>query len=142
MKQQIKHAIQSLCILLLTVAGLQAQENTAQTDLLVGVWEVQGTEMGEGESAWVMPHKHKPDCEKDHTRFEADMTGTDFRYKADCQTNERNFSWTVEGDRLILTSGEQTMEWHLRSLSESSMTVGIPMRPGSENRMYVVYNKQ
>lgn len=133
----------AVCMVCTQIILAQQSNTDIQAEAIEGVWEVQGNQMGEGESAWVMPHKHTaPDCGKDHTLFSADNTGSEVRFSADCTTIERNFNWTLDGDVLMLTSGDKSIEWHIRELSESKMTVGVAVRPGAENKMYVVYKKQ
>lgn len=135
----LKQTIAALAVVLLFSCNGKAQSEKE----IIGVWDLQGNLMGDNGEGWLMPHKQaNPDCEADHTVFAEDNTATEVRYNKNCDAKEKSFSWKREGDHLILTSGERSIDWHIHSIEGDKMTVGIQMRPNSENRMYVVYKKR
>lgn len=110
---------------------------------LSGVWEVEGTLMGDNGEGWLMPHKQSaPDCGKDHTVFMEDHTAKEVKYREGCESRESTFEWKLDGDTLTLTKGERSIIWHILSLEDGTLKVGVQVRPDSDNRMYVVYKKK
>lgn len=110
---------------------------------LVGMWEVEGNIMGEGGEGWVMPHKHSaPDCGNDHTIFEEGNTAKEVKYSEECSEKINTFKWELNGNTLLLSRGESTIQWHILHLDENSMRVGVQFRPNSERRMYVAYKRK
>lgn|SRR5690606_20177851 len=110
---------------------------------LVGTWELQGNLMGDDGEGFLLSHKPaNPECEADHSVFAEDYTAKEVRYNASCQANENAFSWKLDDNLLTLTKGEQRISWLIHSIEGGKMTVGVPVRPDSEKRMYVVYKKQ
>ena len=108
---------------------------------IIGNWEVQGTLMGDDGSGALLPHKNvSPDC-KDYSVFLDDYSGKDVRHKQDCEAREQEFSWEINDDVLTLSRGERSIKWHIASIEENTMTVGVQLKPDSENRMYVQYKK-
>jgi len=90
-----------------------------------------------------MPHKHSaPDCGKDHTVFSADGNAKEVKYTSTCEPKEQILQWELEGSKLVLSKRERRITWHLLSLENGQLKVGIQMRPDSEHRMYVAYKKQ
>jgi len=115
----------------------------AQDIDITGLWEIEGAIMGEPESGWVMPHKQAaPDCDKDYSFFAENHTGRDVKYNQDCETTEITFDWKLEGNQLTLTGDNRSIVWHIVSLKDDVLRVGIQPRPDSENKMYVSYKKK
>lgn len=112
-------------------------------EAIIGTWETAGTIMGDNGEGWVMPHKHSaPDCGKDHTAFFPNGSGKEVKYNADCEPIEQTFQWKLEGAELKLSRGDRSITWHILSLEGDQLKVGVQVRPNSEHRMYVAYNKQ
>lgn len=111
-------------------------------EAIIGIWEIQGTLMGDDGSGWLMPHKHTSDDCKDHTAFAEDLTAKEVKHNSNCEANERIFGWKLDGNVLTLTKDERSIKWHIKSIEDGKMTVGVQVRPDSENRMYVVFEKR
>ncbi|MBR9855898.1 MAG: hypothetical protein GYB37_15195 [Algicola sp.] len=112
-------------------------------DVLIGTWETAGTIMGDNGEGWIMPHKHSaPDCGNDHTVFFADGNGKEVKYNTNCEPIEQPFQWKFEGSKVMLSRGEKNIAWHILSLEDNQLKVGIQIRSNSEYKMYVAYNKQ
>ncbi|WP_086477620.1 lipocalin family protein [Arenibacter amylolyticus] len=144
MKTTIKWSLVMGCLIFangLTIA--QYKENIPLKDLLLGKWEVQGTIMGEDGNGWVVPHSHSnKECGLDHSEFNEDHTVTEVTYTSDCETKERVFEWSIEDeDTLTLSSGDRSINWHILSIEDTIMKVGLQLNPYSERRMYVSYKK-
>lgn len=127
-------------ILLLICPATFAQ--TIDEASLTGAWELEGNVMGDDGEGWVLPHKHSaPDCGKDHTFFAEDYTAKEVKYAEGCAPIETSFEWKLEGDTLTLTKGERSIQWHILSLEDGTLKVGVQLRPDSDNRLYVVYKR-
>lgn len=123
--------------------GLSGFAQNMDKEAIIGTWETAGTIMGDNGEGWVMPHKHSaPDCGKDHTVFFPDGNGREVKYTAGCETVEQTFQWELEGAELKLSRGDRSITWHILSLEGDQLKVGVQVRPNSEHRMYVAYNKQ
>lgn len=117
--------------------------NVLEMHDLVGAWEIEGVFMGEGDNGWVLPHKQSaPDCGQDHSVFRTDHTGGEITFDENCNPIEKSFRWKLEGNTLTLERGGRSIKWHIQSLQEKSLRVGVQVRPDSESRVYVVYNKK
>lgn len=142
MKTNLLHTV----LLLITCIWLSNHKVWAQhidKEALIGIWEIEGTLMGDNGKGWVMPHKHSaPDCGKDHTVFSADGNAKEVKYTSTCEPKEQILQWELEGSKLVLSKRERRITWHLLSLENGQLKVGIQMRPDSEHRMYVAYKKQ
>ncbi|MAP80993.1 MAG: hypothetical protein CL526_07875 [Aequorivita sp.] len=137
--KMLKHSLAALVVGILFSCNGKAQNEQE----LIGTWEIQGTLMGDNGEGWLMPHNQaNPDCEADHTVFAEDNTASEVRYNKNCDAKEKSFSWKREGDHIILTSGDRTVDWLIHSIEGDKMTVGVQMRPNAKNRMYAVYKKQ
>lgn len=119
-----------------------AQTTTILPEDLVGTWEIQGTLMGDDGSGMLLPHKHASEDCKNHSVFMENNQGKEVRYQENCEAKEQEFSWSLEADSLTLTRGERSITWHILSLEDNTMKIGVQLRPDSEKRMYVVYEKQ
>jgi hypothetical protein len=140
-KNKLKTTLLLMTALLLWSPGALAQ--IIDEAALAGAWEIEGTLMGDDGEGWLMPHKHSaPDCGKDHTFFAEDHTAKEVKYKPNCEPSENSFEWKLDGDTLVLTKGERSIQWHILSLEDGSLKVGIQLRPNSDHRMYVVYKKR
>lgn len=129
--------------LILLIAICTSVTLTAQEYNITGVWEKEGTPMGEDGTGWVMPHKHSaPDCGKDHSVFNADNTGKEVKYNENCETSASDFKWSLEGNVLTFTKGERSVNWHIKSIEDGTMTMGVKPRPNSENLMYVIFKRK
>ena len=129
-----------LILLLFTQKGISQELNDTA---LFGTWEIQGTLMGENGEGWLAPHNHAGvNCEKDYSQFSENYEAKDVRYDKDCKAITSTISWKLDGNTLILTKEKQKINWLIHSLTVGKMVVGIPIRPGSDKRMYVVYKKQ
>ncbi|GGD99809.1 lipocalin family protein [Planktosalinus lacus] len=132
--------------LFITALLLWSHAATSQTideAMLTGAWELEGNIMGDDGEGWVMPHKHSaPDCGKDHTFFAEDHTAKEVKYTANCAPSENTFTWQLDGDTLTLTKGERSIQWHVLSLKDDTLKVGVQLRPDSDHRLYVVYKKR
>lgn len=116
-------------------------QNISEEDIM-GTWEKAGVIMGKNGEGWVMPHKHTaPDCGEDHTVFFPDGNGKEVTYNKNCEPVEKPFVWKLENSQLRLSKEEKNITWHLLSLEDNQLKVGIQIRPNSERRMYVVYNR-
>jgi len=116
---------------------------TAQDFDIEGHWEIEGVIMGEPETGSILPHKHAaPDCGKDYSFFAENRTGKDVKYNQDCKTSETTFDWKLEGNQLTLTRDSRSIVWHILSLKDNVLRVGIQPRPDSENKMYVSYKRK
>lgn len=123
---------QLFTLLLLTLSLFMACNSNAQSEsenALIGTWEKQS-------------NLKSDDCETDHSVFAADHTAKEIRYDKNCQAKENTFNWKLDDNLLTLTKGEKSVNWLIQSIDENEMTVGVQMRPGSENRMYVIYKKR
>ncbi|WPR75425.1 lipocalin family protein [Algoriphagus sp. NG3] len=135
-KQLLSSLMLSFCICIASAFGQSIDEKD-----IIGNWEIQGTLMGEDGSGALLPHKNvSPDC-KDYSVFLDDYSGKDVRHKQDCEAREQEFSWEINDDVLTLSRGERSIKWHIASIEENTMTVGVQLKPDSENRMYVQYKK-
>lgn len=134
------HTLASVLFIWLMSHTAFAQNISKET--IMGTWEKAGTIMGKNGEGWVMPHKHSaPDCGKDHTVFFPDGNGKEVTYSMDCEPVEKPFMWKLENSQLRLSKGERNITWHLLGLEDNQLKVGIQIRPDSERRMYVVYNR-
>jgi len=128
--------------LALTTLMLFSCNGNAQNEL-IGTWEIQGILLGDDGEGALMPHRQaNPDCEADHTVFTADHTAKEVKHNKSCEANETTFDWELEDNLLTLTKEERSINWLIHSIENGKMTVGVQTRPGSENRMYVVYQKR
>lgn len=115
---------------------------TIEEASLIGAWDLEGNLMGDDGEGWTLPHKHSaPDCGKDHTFFAEDHTAKEVKYTQGCTPVETAFQWKLDGDTLILTKGERSMQWHILSLEDGTLKVGVQLKPDSDKRMYVVYKR-
>ncbi|WP_297337891.1 lipocalin family protein [Algoriphagus sp.] len=131
-----------ICLGLVAWSSFSLAQRISEESIF-GVWEVEGTILGDNGEGFVLPHKHSaPDCGKDHTQFTEEFTAKDVKYKEDCSPVENEFSWKLEENTLTLTKGERSVQWHILSIEDGQMKVGIQVRPDSENRMYVSYKKR
>lgn len=109
----------------------------------IGTWEIQGVLLGDDSEGALMPHRQdNPDCEADHSVFTADHTAKEVKHNKSCEANETTFDWKLEDNLLTLTKGERSVNWLIHSIEDGKMTVGVQMRPDSDKRMYVVYQKK
>lgn len=112
-------------------------------EALMGTWEMEGTLMGDNGEGWLLPHKQaNPDCEVDYNVFTEDYISKEVRYNKNCEANENIFNWRLEGNILTLTKDEQEINGLIHSIGDDKMTIGVQIRPGSEERMYIVYKKR
>ncbi|WP_206073997.1 lipocalin family protein [Marixanthomonas spongiae] len=128
---------------LILFATATAFGQTVNAETLIGTWELKGTLMGNDGSGWVLPHKHSaPDCGKDHTQFSINNQGKELTYHQNCDVNEKPFQWHLEGNTLTLSRGEKTVLWHILSLENGRLKVGVQTHPDATNKMYVMYIKR
>lgn len=130
--------------LALTTLMLFSCNGNAQSEkALIGTWEIQGILLGDDGEGSLMPHQQdNPDCETDHSVFTADRTAKEVKHNKSCEANETTFDWKLEDNFLTLTKGERSINWLIHSIEDGKMTVGVQMRPDSDKRMYVVYQKK
>mgnify|MGYP001167108842 CR=1 FL=1 len=142
MKNNIfKTTVLFITVLLLWSPGAPAQ--VIDEAALTGAWELEGNMMGDDGEGWLLPHKHsEPDCGKDHTVFAEDHTAKEVKYNPNCEPSENTFEWMLDGETLTLTKGERSIQWHILSLEDGTLKVGVQLRPDSDNRLYVVYKKR
>lgn len=118
----------------------------AQTQIeksLIGTWDIHGTLIGENGEGWLLPHNQaNPDCEVDYNVFTEDYISKEVRYNKNCEANENIFNWRLEGNILTLTKDEREINGLIHSIGDDKMTIGVQIRPGSEERMYIVYKKR
>lgn len=142
MKKNILYSALLIAICI-SLSNYTALAQNIDKEALTGTWVVEGTIMGDNGEGWVMPHKHSaPDCAKDHTVFSSDGNSKEVKYTSTCEPIEQIFQWELEGSKLILSKGDKSITWHLLSLEDNQLKVGVQMRPNSERRMYVAYRKQ
>jgi len=139
---KMKTVTYSLLLLFsILTAPVLAQEIEKET--LIGTWEIRGTLMGDDGTGWLLPHKQANlDCGADHTLFSADHTAKEVKYNGDCASGETALEWKLDDNILTLTKGERSIRWHIKSIEEGKMIVGVQVRLDSENKMYVVYHKR
>lgn len=137
---KLKLFIQSLILVLCTCSWPVFGQSIDEKDFF-GTWEIQGTLMGDDGKGWLLPHKNaSPNC-KDYTIFLSDHTGKEIKFQEGCEIGEQDFLWEINEDQLVLTRGERTIIFHIASLEEDVLTVGVQLRANSENRMYVKYKR-
>ena len=135
----LKQSILALIALMLFSCNGNAQNEK----VLIGTWEIQGTLMGDNGEGWLVPHKQaNPDCTADHTVFTADHIAKEVKHNKSCEANETTFDWKLDDSLLTLTKDERSINWLIHSIENGKMIVGVQTRPGSKNRMYVVYQKR
>ncbi len=78
-------------------------------------------------------------CSKKH---ESNVTEEEEEMQLELRADETTFDWKLEDDLLTLTKGERSINWLIHSIEDNKMTVGVQMRPDSDKRMYVVYQKK
>ncbi|WP_225036006.1 lipocalin family protein [Winogradskyella sp. SM1960] len=132
-----------LCLLVFAMASYKGVAQSPYEKQLIGTWEIQGTLMGDNGEGWLAPHKQaNPDCKPNHSVFTEEHVAKEVRYNQDCEAKENTFEWELNGDTLTLSKGDRSINWLIHSIEDDKMTVGVQVRPKSENRMYVVYKKQ
>ena len=131
----------TILVMVLLCQMAWAQNTAVQIPDLIGTWEIQGTLMGDDGSGWLMPHKHASETCKDHSVFLENNKGKEVKYDESCEASGQDFSWSLEDGSLTLTRGERSITWHILSLEDNTMKVGVQLQPDSERRMYVVYKK-
>lgn len=132
-----------LFVIGLLISSSMTFAQTIDEETLIGEWEIEGTLMGDDGEGWLAPHKQSaPDCGEDHTVFAEDHTAKEVKYAESCDTKENEFKWKLDGDTLILSKGERSVTWHILSLEDGTLKIGVQMRADSDNRMYVVYKRR
>ena len=135
----LKQTTLALTALMLFCCNGNAQSEKA----LIATWEIQGILLCDDGEGALMPHRQdNPDCKADHNVFTTDHTAKEVKHNKSCEATETTFDWKLEDNFLTLTKGERSINWLIHSIENDKMTVGVQMRPDSEKRMYVVYQKK
>ncbi|PKD19449.1 hypothetical protein APR41_15935 [Salegentibacter salinarum] len=134
-------------ILLLTLnCWLTSYTSFSQTldkETILGTWDIQGNLMGENGKGWLIPHKQSnADCLPDHTVFTKNHMAREVKYNKSCQERENTFNWTLNEGIITLSKGERSIKWHIEDMKNGKMTIGVPIHPGAEKKLYLLYKKR
>lgn len=126
---------------LLNVTQLLSQESNIAK--LTGVWEIEGTLMGDNGEGWLMPHKPKnPECEtKDHVVFKEGGEAFEVFYSSECAENRKEYDWKLDENQIILSKSDVSKPMLLHKVDGDQLILGLRPRPGSDKWMYVRYKK-